>query len=45
MVVFGKGGAASGVAVLGPWQGLGVLMVWVVVLLIAAAVLLRRRDA
>ena len=32
-------------AVLGPWQGFGVLLVWVAVLLTAAAVLLRRRDA
>jgi ABC-2 type transport system permease protein len=32
-------------AVLGPWQGYGVLLVWVVVLLTVAAVLLRRRNA
>ena len=32
-------------AVLGPWQGYAVLLVWVVVLLTAAAVLLRRRNA
>ena len=32
-------------AVLGPWQGFGVLLVWVAVLLTVAAVLLRRRDA
>ena len=32
-------------AVLGPWQGFGVLLVWVAVLLTAAAVLLRRRNA
>ena len=31
--------------VLGPWQGYGVLMIWVVVLGAAAAVLLRRRNA
>jgi len=31
--------------VFGPWQGFGVLLVWVVVLLTAAAVLLRRRNA
>jgi ABC-2 type transport system permease protein len=31
--------------VLGPWQGLGVLLAWVAVLLTAAAVLIRRRDA
>jgi ABC-2 type transport system permease protein len=31
--------------VLGPWQGFGVLLVWVAVLLTAAAVLMRRRDA
>jgi ABC-2 type transport system permease protein len=32
-------------AVLGPWQGFAVLLVWVAVLLTAAAVLLRRRNA
>lgn len=32
-------------ATLTPWQGYGVLMGWVVVLLAVAAVLLRRRDA
>lgn len=32
-------------AVLGPWQGYGVLLAWVAVLLTAAAVLLRRRNA
>ncbi|MET0433010.1 MAG: ABC transporter permease subunit [Cellulomonas sp.] len=32
-------------AVLGPWEGYGVLVAWGVVLLAAAAVLLRRRDA
>jgi len=32
-------------AVLGPWQGFAVLLAWVVVLLGAAAVLLRRRNA
>ncbi|CAM3522616.1 ABC transporter permease [Occultella aeris] len=32
-------------AVLTPWQGFGVLMIWVVAALTAAAVLLRRRDA
>jgi len=32
-------------AVLGPWQGYAVLLAWVVVLLTAAAVLLRRRNA
>ncbi|MFD4565935.1 ABC transporter permease [Streptomyces sp. NPDC058251] len=31
--------------VLGPWQGLGVLALWTTVLLVVAAVLLRRRDA
>lgn len=31
--------------VLGPWEGFGVLMAWVVVLLVIAAILLRRRDA
>jgi ABC-2 type transport system permease protein len=32
-------------AVLGPWQGYGVLLAWVAVLLATAALLLRRRDA
>ena len=32
-------------AVLGPWQGFAVLLAWVAVLLTAAAVLLRRRNA
>jgi ABC-2 type transport system permease protein len=32
-------------AVLGPWQGYGVLLAWVVVLLATAALLLRHRDA
>jgi ABC-2 type transport system permease protein len=32
-------------AVLSPWQGYGVMLAWVAVLLGAAAVLLRRRDA
>ncbi|WP_024285390.1 ABC transporter permease [Cellulomonas sp. KRMCY2] len=36
--------AATG-ATLTPWQGYGVLVAWVVVLLTAGAVLLRRRDA
>jgi len=31
--------------VLGPWQGYGALMIWVVVLGTAAALVLRRRDA
>ncbi|TNY36130.1 ABC transporter permease [Thermomonospora catenispora] len=31
--------------VLGPWQGLGVMALWTAVLLVVAAVLLRRRDA
>ena len=30
---------------LGPWQGYGVLVAWVVLLLVPAAVLMRRRDA
>jgi ABC-2 type transport system permease protein len=30
---------------LSPWQGYGVMMAWVTVLLVAAGVLLRRRDA
>ncbi|MGV8978155.1 MAG: ABC transporter permease subunit [Cellulomonas sp.] len=37
--------AGTGRAVLDPWQGYGVMMLWVVVLLAVAAVLLRRRDA
>lgn len=37
--------AGSTAAVLDPWQGYGVMMLWVVVLLAVAAVLLRRRDA
>ncbi len=32
-------------AVLGPWQGFGVLLGWVAILLTAAAVLLQRRNA
>jgi ABC-2 type transport system permease protein len=32
-------------AVLGPWQGFAVLLAWVAILLTAAAVLLRRRNA
>lgn len=32
-------------AVLGPWQGFGILLAWVAVLLTVAAVLLRRRNA
>ena len=35
----------SDTVVLSPWQGYGVLVAWVVVLMTAAAVLLRRRDA
>jgi ABC-2 type transport system permease protein len=35
----------GGVTPLGPWQGYGVLLLWVAVLLTAAATLLRRRDA
>jgi ABC-2 type transport system permease protein len=34
-----------GVAPLGPWQGYGVLLVWVAVLMTAAALLVRHRDA
>jgi len=37
--------AASTTTVLDPWQGYGVMILWVVVLLAVAAVLLRRRDA
>ncbi|MBX9246144.1 ABC transporter permease subunit [Actinotalea ferrariae] len=37
--------AGSDVATLTPWQGYGVLVAWVVVLLALAAVLMRRRDA
>jgi len=36
---------SSTATVLGAWQGYGVMMLWVVVLLAAGAVLLRRRDA
>jgi ABC-2 type transport system permease protein len=32
-------------AALSPWQGYGVLLVWVAVLLTLAAVLMRSRDA
>ncbi|NLF03824.1 MAG: ABC transporter permease subunit [Actinomycetales bacterium] len=41
------GGASvvDGIVTLGPWQGYGVLTAWVVVLLGAACVLVRRRDA
>lgn len=35
----------SGTTVLGPWQGYGVMVAWVVAVLTVAAVLLRRRDA
>lgn len=35
----------AGAAVLGPWEGYGVMLAWVAVILAAAAVLLRRRDA
>ena len=37
--------AAMGMTVLGPWEGYGVFMIYVVLALGAAAVLLRRRDA
>jgi ABC-2 type transport system permease protein len=37
--------ATSTATVLDPWQGYGVMILWVVVLLAVAAVLLRRRDA
>jgi ABC-2 type transport system permease protein len=30
---------------LGPWQGYGVMLAWVAVVIAVAAVLLRRRDA
>lgn len=36
---------STGDALVGPWQGFGILCAWTVVLLGAAAVLLRRRDA
>lgn len=36
--------AALGPGELGPWEGLGVMALWLVVLLGAAAVVLRRRD-
>jgi ABC-2 type transport system permease protein len=34
-----------GVTPLGPWQGYGVLLIWVAVLMTAAALLVRHRDA
>ncbi|HEY0217877.1 MAG TPA: ABC transporter permease [Cellulomonas sp.] len=37
--------AASDVAVLTPWQGYGVLVLWGLVAVAAASILLRRRDA
>lgn len=37
--------AGSEAVILTPWQGYGVMVAWVVVLLAVAAVLLRRRDA
>ncbi|WP_298459509.1 ABC transporter permease subunit [uncultured Cellulomonas sp.] len=37
--------ALGGEAALGPWQGYGVMLAWVAVVLAIAAVLLRRRDA
>ena len=39
------GGATGGGADLGPWQGYGVMLAWVAVVVTVAAVLLRRRDA
>lgn len=36
---------AAGVTLLGPWQGYGILLVYVAVTLVAGAALLRRRDA
>jgi ABC-2 type transport system permease protein len=41
----GEAAAASGTLVLEPWQGLLVLLAWVIVLFVAASVLLKRRDA
>jgi ABC-2 type transport system permease protein len=38
-------GALGGGGTLGPWEGYGVMLVWVAVIVTAAAVLLRRRDA
>lgn len=35
----------SGVTTLGPWQGYAVMLAWVAAVLVAAAVLVRRRDA
>jgi ABC-type transport system involved in multi-copper enzyme maturation permease subunit len=35
---------ALGPGELGPWEGLGVMALWLVVLLGAAALVLRRRD-
>lgn len=40
-----EGMSAAGGIDLTPWQGYGVMALWVVVLMTAAAVLLRRRDA
>jgi len=37
--------SSGGVPQLGPWQGYGVLLAWVAVMLTAAAVLVRHRDA
>lgn len=37
--------ATATATVLTPWQGFGVLVAWVTVLLVTAAVLMRRRDA
>lgn len=37
--------SSAGVTPLGPWQGYGVLLTWVAILLTAAAVLLHHRDA
>jgi ABC-2 type transport system permease protein len=35
----------SDTATLGPWQGFGVLLIWVVVTMVTATILLRKRDA
>ena len=45
MTPSGLADAMSGGDALGPWQGYGVMLAWVAVILAAAAVLLRRRDA
>lgn len=43
--VMGSVTSGTQLSVLGPWEGFGVLLVWVAAVLTVAAVLLRRRDA